>query len=115
VRPSEISQQALSQRFLTFPAVLFEKVFKELLPHFRREWLMRKSRPLPDSVQFALKNFENIWIADGSTLEALFKKLQSLSDVPIGQLAGKMGVIIDLVTHLPEEIWFGDKSETSRY
>ena len=24
----------------------------------------------------------------------------------IGQLAGKMGVIIDLVTHLPEEIWF---------
>jgi hypothetical protein len=76
---------------------------------------MRKSRPLPDSVQFALKNFENIWIADGSTLEALFKKLQSLSDVPIGQLAGKMGVIIDLVTHLPEEIWFGDKSQTSRY
>jgi hypothetical protein len=105
--PSEISQQALSQRFLTFPANLFEKVFKELLPHFRREWLMRKSRPLPDSVQFALKNFENIWIADGSTLEALFKKLQNLSDVPIGQLAGKMGVIIDLVTHLPEEIWFG--------
>lgn len=37
---------------------------------------------------------------------ALFKKLQSLSDVPIGQLAVKMGVIIDLVTHLPEEIWF---------
>jgi hypothetical protein len=88
-------------------ANLFEKVFKELLPHFRREWLMRKSRPLPDRVQFALKNFENIWIANGSTLEALFKKLQSLSDVPIGQLAGKMGVIIDLVTHLREEIWFG--------
>jgi hypothetical protein len=66
---------------------------------------MRKSRSLPDSIQFALKNFENIWIADGSTLEALFRKLESLSDVPIGQLAGKMGVIIDLVTHLPEEIW----------
>ena len=26
--PSEISQQALSQRFLTFPSILFEKVFK---------------------------------------------------------------------------------------
>ncbi|MCC3531381.1 MAG: IS4 family transposase, partial [Microcoleus sp. PH2017_21_RUC_O_A] len=62
--------------------------------------------PLPNSVQFALKNFENIWIADGSTLEALFRKLDSLSDVPIGQLSGKMGVIIDLVTHLPEEIYF---------
>ncbi len=67
---------------------------------------MRKSRPLPDSVQFALKNFENIWIADGSTLEALFRKLDSLSDVPIGQLSEKIGVIIDLVTHLPQEIWF---------
>ncbi|WP_445300350.1 MULTISPECIES: hypothetical protein [unclassified Microcoleus] len=28
--------------------------------------------------------------------------------MPIGQLAGKMGVIIDLVTHLPEEIWLGE-------
>jgi len=68
----------------------------------------RKSRSLPDSVQFALKNFDNIWIADGSTLEALFRKLESLLDVPIGQLAGKMGVIIDLVTHLPEEVWLGE-------
>ncbi|MCC3588436.1 MULTISPECIES: hypothetical protein [unclassified Microcoleus] len=96
----------LSLIFLTLRAILFEKVFKELLPHFRQKWLMRKSRPLPDSVQFALKKFENIWIADGSTLEALFRKLESLSDFPIGQLSGKMGVIVDLVTHLPEEICF---------
>ncbi len=44
--PSEISQQALSLRFLTFPAVLFEKVFKELLPHFRKKWLTRKSETI---------------------------------------------------------------------
>ena len=31
--PKSVSQQALSQRFLTFPACLFEKVFKDLLPH----------------------------------------------------------------------------------
>jgi hypothetical protein len=30
--------------------------------------------------------------------EALFRKLESLSDVPIGQLSGKMGAIIDLVS-----------------
>ena len=29
------SQQAIAQRFLTFPAELFERVFKELLPEFR--------------------------------------------------------------------------------
>jgi hypothetical protein len=78
---------------------------KELLPQFPHQWLTRRAIPQPDSIQFALKNFNNIWIADGSKLEAFFKKLHSLSDVPIGQLAGKMGVIIDLVTHLSEEIW----------
>ena len=29
--PKSVSQQAISQRFLTFPACLFEKVFKDLL------------------------------------------------------------------------------------
>ena len=28
----KVSQQAVSQRFLSFPAVLFERVFFELLP-----------------------------------------------------------------------------------
>jgi len=31
----KVKQQALSQRFLTFSAVLFELIFKELLPHLR--------------------------------------------------------------------------------
>jgi len=39
--------------------------------------------------------FERIWIADGSTLEALFRKLKSLEDVKQGLLAGKMGVVMD--------------------
>ena len=30
--PTAVSQQAVSQRFLTFPAELFESVFKQLLP-----------------------------------------------------------------------------------
>ncbi|MEH1780757.1 MAG: hypothetical protein V7K67_10255 [Nostoc sp.] len=34
-------------------------------------WQQRTQRPLPDTVKFALCNFERIWIADGSTLEAL--------------------------------------------
>ena len=50
---------------------------------------------------------------DGSTLEALFKKLKSLSDIPQGQLAGKMGVVIDLVTRLPVEIWFQENPKAS--
>jgi hypothetical protein len=53
--PTKVSQQALSQRFLTFPAELFERVFKELLPEFRRKWEERTQRPLPQSIQFAMR------------------------------------------------------------
>ncbi len=104
--PTQVSQPAMSQRFLTFPAQLFEGVFKELLPKFRERWHSRNRRPLPESIQFTLAKFQKIWIADSSTLEALFQKLKSLEAAPKGQLAGKMGVVIDLVTRLPQEIWF---------
>ncbi len=36
--PTQVSQQAISQRFLTFPAELFERVFKQLLPELRQAW-----------------------------------------------------------------------------
>lgn len=68
----KVSQQSLSERFLVFPAELFERVFKDLLPRLQQNWQQRTQRPLPDSVKFARVNFERIWIADGSTLEALF-------------------------------------------
>ncbi|MEH1891870.1 MAG: hypothetical protein V7K92_21270 [Nostoc sp.] len=41
-------------------------------------WQQRTQRPLPDSIKFALGSFEQIWIADGSTLEALFRKLKGM-------------------------------------
>jgi hypothetical protein len=111
--PTQVSQQAISQRFLSFPAELFERVFKQLLPQLREKWQGRKKRPLPESVQFTLSKFEKIWIIDGSTLEALFRKLKSLADVPQGQLAGKMGVVIDLVNRLPIEVWFQENPRES--
>jgi hypothetical protein len=36
----------------------------------------------------------------------LLRKLDSLQDVPLGQLAGKIGTVIDLVTRFPVEIWY---------
>ncbi len=44
---------------------------------------------------------------------SIFKKLESLADVPIGKLAGKMGVVIDLITRLPVEIWFKENAKAS--
>ena len=111
--PIKVSQQAVSKRFLTFPAELFEKVFKDLLPNLSSAWHSRNQRPLPESIQFTLSKFEKIWIIDGSILEALFKKLQSLESLQKGQLAGKIITVIDLVTRLPVEIWFEENPKAS--
>lgn len=111
--PIKVSQQAVSQRFLTFPAELFEKVFKDLLPNLSSAWHSRNQRPLPESIQFTLSKFEKIWIIDGSVLEALFRKLQSLESIQKGQLAGKIITVIDLLTRLPVEIWFEENPKAS--
>jgi hypothetical protein len=103
----EVSQQALSQRFLSFPAQLFERVFKALLPRFRQRWAQRQ-RPLPESVAHAREHFTRILVADGSTLEALFRKLKALQELDPGTLAGKMCTVIDLASRLPEYIWFNE-------
>src|SRR3990172_3391410 len=43
----KVSQQALSKRLLAFPAELFERVFKDLLPTLAKRWQQRRRRPLP--------------------------------------------------------------------
>ncbi len=88
---TKVSQQALSQRFLTFPAILFERIFHEILPKLKARWSARHHRPLPESVQFILSKFDKIWIADGSTLEALFRKLKSLEKIKPGSFSWQDG------------------------
>jgi hypothetical protein len=60
----------------------------------------------------AQHHFDQIWAADGSTLEALFRKLKVLEDVPIGQLAGKICTVIDITTRLPVEVWFTEQARS---
>ncbi|MCO6453402.1 MAG: IS4 family transposase, partial [Caldilineales bacterium] len=107
----KVSQQALSQRFLSFPAELFERVYKDVLPTMKERWEQRQQRPLPLSIQVANAHFAHIWIADGSTLEALFRKLEALQEAGPSQLAGKMCMVIDLVRQLPVELWFSEQAQ----
>ncbi len=72
-RAVKVSQQALSERLLVFPAVLFERVYKALLPELKQRWEQRQQRPLPRSIRVASAHFDQILVADGSTLEALFR------------------------------------------
>jgi hypothetical protein len=104
-----VSRQAVGERFLSFPHQLFEEVFQALAPTLKERWAQR-SRPLPPSITFAMKHFENVWAADGSVLEALFRKLDSLQDCPAGQLAGKICTVIELGSQLPVKIWFTENA-----
>ena len=101
----KVSQQALSKRLLIFPAELFQGVLMDLLPTLRARWVARQ-RPLPTSIVCARRTFSRIFAVDGSTLEALFRKLDALKEAPPGVLAGKICTVIDLATRLPEHLWF---------
>jgi len=90
-----------------------EVIFFELLPQLRQRWQQRHKRPLASSGKFATQQFEQIWIAESSTLEALFRKLDTLQDKPMGILAGKMATVVDLVTRLPVHIWFEENPKAN--
>ena len=108
-KATRVSQQALSQRLLTFPAELFEKVLKELLILLNQRWFQREKRTLPKSVAYADRHFERLWIVDASTLEALFRKLKSLENETLGKLGGRICAVVDLKTRYPVRTWFNEK------
>jgi len=107
-RAVKVSQQALSQRLLQVPSILFERVFFEVLPSLRARWHQRQQRPLPASVQVARTHFPQLWIADGSTLEPVLRKLGSLRVLEKAPLAGKIVTVIAWLTRLPVQIWFDE-------
>ena len=106
---TKVSQQALSQRLLTFPAELFERVLTDLLVTLNQRWYQRKKRTLPLSVNYASQHFERLWIVDASTLEALFRKLKSLESSDLGKLGGRICAVIDLKTRYPVQTWFDER------
>ena len=106
---TKVSQQALSQRLLTFPASMFESVLNDLLVTLNQRWHQRKERKLPLSINYASQHFEQLWIVDASTLEALFRKLKSLKSANLGKLGGRICAVVDLKTRYPVQTWFDEQ------
>jgi hypothetical protein len=102
-----VSQQALSLRLRCLPAALFAGVLAELLPHLS-ERAAARARPLPPEVARALERFAGVWAVDGTTLEALFKKVGLLREVEGTALGGKLEAVLDLATKLPVHLWLDD-------
>jgi hypothetical protein len=104
-QPRKVSQQALSQRLTSLPAELFLRVLLEVLPKAQERWMVRE-RPLSPELEWAAERYRAVLAVDGSTLDALIRKLGLLQDLPENPLAGRMTALLDLCTRLPEKIWY---------
>lgn len=105
VKPLKISQQAVSQRLRTFPAEMFERVWRDVLPPMQQRWQTRQ-RPLPPALRWAQQHFSAVLALDGSTLDALLRKVGLLREGEGSVLAGRMAALLDVVSHLPHQIWY---------
>lgn len=108
--PMKVSQQALSQRLTTLPAELFLKVLMSVLPMLQQRWEERQ-RPLPREIAWAQEHYCQVCVPDGSTLDALIRKLGLLKDLPANPLAGRMTALLDLCSRLPLHIWYEADSQ----
>jgi hypothetical protein len=103
--PVQVSQQAFSQRLGSLPADLFARVFQTLLPQIQARWSAR-GRPLPPEVAWAQAHYEQVLIADGSTLDALLRQVGLLQQSLSFPLAGRMLALLDLGSRLPRQVWY---------
>ena len=101
----KLSQQALDQRLRTLPAELFLRLLRDLLPIFHARWQARQ-RPVPAVIAWARTHYTRLLICDGSTLDALIRKVGLLRELPTHPLAGRMTALLDLASRLPWKLWY---------
>lgn len=104
-----VSPQAVLQRLRTLPPALFESILAQVLPEMQQRFAQRK-RPLPEALAWASQHFSAVLALDGSTLDALSKKIGLLQQTPGNVLAGRMAALLDVSSHLPRKIWYEEDS-----
>ena len=108
--PTHVSQQAMSERLRTFPAELFRRVLHDVLPLMQSKW-QKRSRPLPQEIDWALQQYDQVWAVDGSTLDALVRRVGLLRDLPDHPLAGRMMGLLDVTSRLPVHLWYTEDDQ----
>jgi hypothetical protein len=106
-----VSQQAISERLRTFPSQLFLQLVLHILPVLHKRWHDRQ-RPLPSVLAWAQERYTMVLAADGSTLDALTRKVGLLRGSETHPLGGKMMALLDLCSWLPRSIWYTEKATT---
>jgi len=108
--PLKPRQQSVSQRLRELPAHLFENVLLEVLPKMQERWQQRKRR-LPPVLEWVGQRFSSVLAADGSTLDALMRKVGLLREGEGPVLGGRMAALLDVVSQLPRRIWYEENSQ----
>jgi hypothetical protein len=103
--PLRVSEQALSQRLRVFPAELFQRVLLEVLPQMQARWQAR-TRPLPPVLAWVQARYAQVLVVDGSTLDALLRKVGLLREAEKHPLAGRMTALLELGSRLPRHLWY---------
>jgi hypothetical protein len=75
------------------------------VPLLQARWQTR-SRPLPPELAWAQARFSAVLAADGSTLDALLRKVGLLREREDTPLAGRMLGVLDLCSRLPRALWY---------
>src|SRR5437867_1840705 len=105
ISPLQVSEQALSQRLRVFPAVLFQRVLAAVLPLMLAR-AQARPRPLPPPLAWARERYTAVLAADGSTLDALIRKVGLLRDLPKPPLAGRILAVLDVLSLLPRQVTY---------
>lgn len=103
----KVSKQALSKRLQTLPAELIADIFSQTLESIQNTQKLSNLNIVPEKYQPVVKSFSAIWIADGSTLEALKRKLKVLKDKK-QVLGGKMMMVVQMFSHQPVKVWYSE-------
>jgi hypothetical protein len=107
--PISVSPQALLQRLRTLPPTLFEAILQDVLPQMQERWTNRQ-RPLTPALAWACQHFGAVLALDGSTLDALSKRVGLLQERNGSVLAGRMAALLDVASLLPRRLWYEENS-----
>jgi len=106
-----VTQQAISERLRTFPPELLWGCLRHLLPVLRARGEAR-ARPLPPVLAWARAQYTAVVAADGSTLDAVLRKVGLLREGATWPLAGKLFAVVDVCLHLPCALWYTEEAPT---
>ena len=105
----EVSVQAVSKRLLTLPIELFAQIFEQVIARIN---MQPQNQAVATNWQPVQQKFSAIWIADGSTLEALRRKLKALQEQE-KTLAGKIMMVVEAFSHRPVTTWYTENSKAN--